>query len=130
MSCTISILLSSYVAPSTPGGGLYGKASDKNSKIGDNPFSHGYEVDQYGNWKSQWMDREKAVKLTEDLKRTVGDLPGHENQPESAAWVFFNRMQNIGYTPDDLVQGNVTQDDVVIRENKLKSEYKNKLGTL
>ena len=119
-----------YVAPSTPGGGLYGKASDKNSKIGDNPFSFGYEVDQHGNWKSQWMDRNKAVQLTEELKQTVGDLPGHENQPESAAWVFFNRMQNIGYTPNDLVQGNVTQDDVVIRENKLKSEYKNKLGTL
>ena len=76
------------------------------------------------------MDRNKAVQLTEELKQTVGDLPGHENQPESAAWVFFNRMQNIGYTPEDLVQGNVTQDDVVIRENKLKSEYKDKLGTL
>ena len=119
-----------YIAPNTPGEGFYGKASDHNSKMGENPYSFGYDVDENGNWKSEWMDRNTAVELTEELKQTVGDLPGHENQPENAAWVFFNRMQNLGYTAKDLLQGNVTQDDVIAREQKLMKTYKDRLGKL
>ncbi len=119
-----------YVAPNTPGEGFYGKASDHNSKMGDNPFSFGYEVDKDGYWKSQWMDRTKAEELTQEFKNSIGDLPGRERHAESVPWVFFNRMQNIGYTPTDLVKGSLKQSDIVERENILYGQYKKRLGEL
>ena len=119
-----------YVAPNTPGEGFYGKASDRNSKMGDNPFSFGYEVDKDGYWKSQWMDRTKAEELTQEFKNSIGDLPGRERHAESVPWVFFNRMQNLGYTPTDLVEGSLKQSDIIERENVLYDQYKKRLREL
>ena len=91
------------------------------SKMEQDPWSFGYEVDN-GYWKSEWMDRTEAEELADEFRESVNDTPGR-----NVSWVFFNRMQNIGYTPDDLIQGNVTEDDIVVRENNLMNTYKERL---
>ena len=63
------------------------------------------------------MDKIQAEELVNEF-----DRPGNV-----VSWVFFNRMQNIGYTPNDLIHNRVTEDDIILRENKLMSTYKDRL---
>ena len=91
------------------------------SKMENDPWSFGYEAKE-GYWKSQWMDKVEAEELAEEFRVSVNDVPGR-----NVSWVFFNRMQNIGYTTDDLINGNVTEDDIVLKENKLMNTYKDRL---
>ena len=62
-----------------------------------------------------------------ELRETVGDVRGHARQPEQGAWVFFNRMQNLGFSHEDIERGGITEEEVVLRENKLKDIYKDRL---
>jgi hypothetical protein len=95
--------------------------------MGDEPWSFGYDVQDDGFWKSEWMDRTQSEQLVLELRETVGDVRGHSKQPEQGAWVFFNRMQNLGYTHADIERGGITEEDVVYRENKLMKVYKDRL---
>lgn len=114
-----------YIAPKKQP--FYGKASSENSKMGDDPWSFGYEVHDDGYWKSEWMDRTMAEEMVMELRETVGDVRGHRKQPEQGAWVFFNRMQNLGFSHEDIERGGITEEEVVLRENKLKDIYKDRL---
>lgn len=103
---------------------------NKKSKISKDPFSYGYEVFPDGYWKSQWMDKTKAEELTQEFKASNNDKPGEKGHAETAPWVFFNRLQNLGYTPNDLQIGNVKQDDIIAREDNLMKQYKARLGSI
>ena len=90
---------------------------DDKSTIENNPFSFGYQTTDDGYWKSEWMDKVEAEQLVEEF-----DRPGNV-----VSWVFFNRMQNIGYTPSDLIHNRVTEEDIIQRENNLMNTYKERL---
>ena len=90
---------------------------DDKSTIESSPYSFGYKTTDDGYWKSEWMDKVEAEQLVEEF-----DRPGNV-----VSWVFFNRMQNIGYTPSDLIHNRVTEDDIILRENNLMNTYKERL---
>ena len=69
---------------------------------------------------------EQAKKIKEDI--FIEQLVEEFDRPGNVvSWVFFNRMQNIGYTPNDLIHNRVTEEDIIQRENNLMNTYKERL---
>jgi len=94
-----------------------------NSKISKNPEKYGYKVHSHNDWI-----RNDGVTLNDMVK--LEDYINHYNKSYKGNFTYFNRLQNIGYTREDMKNDRINSGDIVIRENLLFEKYKRRLASL
>ena len=94
-----------------------------NSKISNNPDKYGYQVHSHNKWT-----RNDGVTF-DDMIRLFNDI-GDWNRAYKGNFTYFNRLQNIGYTYEDMIYHRITTADIIRRESLLFEKYKRRLASL
>ena len=76
---------------------------------------------------NQWI-RNDGVTLA-DMVKLWGQLD-HFHRPYKGHFTFFNRLQNLGYTREDMNNNTITVSGIQHRENLLFEKYKQRLASL
>ena len=94
-----------------------------NSKISKNPDKYGYKVHSHNKWtRNDGITFDDMLKLYNDI--------GNYNRSYRGNFTYFNRLQNIGYTYEDMLYHRINTADVIRRENLLFEKYKRRLASL
>ena len=92
------------------------------SKFSENSEKYGYKMDG-----DKWV-RNDGVTLA-DMVKLWGQLD-HFHRPYKGHFTFFNRLQNLGYTREDMNNNTITVSGIQHRENLLFEKYKQRLASL
>jgi radical SAM superfamily enzyme YgiQ (UPF0313 family) len=88
------------------------------SAIGKNMEKYGYKWDENGEWYSKWMTEARAKELEMEYMQL------RKTKPRAMAqFVYFGRMQNIGWTLEDFDNLRYTHDESNKRKRELKDKY-------
>ena len=94
-----------------------------NSKISNNPDKYGYQVHSHNKWtRNDGVTFDDMIKLYNDI--------GNYNRSYKGNFTYFNRLQNIGYTYDDMNHHRINTADIIRRETLLFEKYKRRLASL
>ena len=92
------------------------------SKFSENSEKYGYKMDG-----DKWV-RNDGVTLGDMI--TLWKQLDHFHRPYRGHFTFFNRLQNIGYTREDMNNNTITVSGIQHRENLLFEKYKQRLASL
>ena len=94
-----------------------------NSKISKNPDKYGYKVHSHNKWtRNDGVTFDDMLKLESDIN--------NYNRSYKGNFTYFNRLQNIGYTYEDMSNNRINTEDIIRKENLLFKKYKSRLASL
>jgi len=94
-----------------------------NSKISKNPDKYGYKVHSHNKWtRNDGITFDDMLKLDSDIN--------NYNRTYKGNFTYFNRLQNIGYTYEDMSNDRINIEDIIRRENLLFKKYRSRLASL
>tara|TARA_Y100000296_G_scaffold84884_1_gene119400 strand:+ start:6519 stop:8006 length:1488 start_codon:yes stop_codon:yes gene_type:complete len=94
-----------------------------NSKISKNPDKYGYKVYSHNKWtRNDGVTFDDMLKLDSDINNCNRSYKGN--------FTYFNRLQNIGYTYEDMSNDRINTEDIIRRENLLFKKYRSRLASL